>query len=144
MVHMKINIRDNFYPMNYIPDDYTIILITTDKLTKEDGNKWREIQLQRENVKTHDKLLIPKEGAVSFIKHKGIIIGCGCLKRISLDVAESQHIMILKEHRRKGLFKSLMGVHWRYCYLEGITWINLSPVVQTNFWIRKGAIEGWA
>ena len=130
-------------PMINVNGDYTFSLIDIDNISDEDRYKWREIQLKRENVRTHDKLVIPEYGAITFAKYKDEVVGCGCIKIISKDVAESMHLMILKEHRRKGLFKELMCLAFIYCYNIGITWLNLSPVIQEKYWVRMGALKGW-
>jgi len=122
---------------------YTFKLIEIDKISDEDRKEWREMQLKRENVRNHDKLVIPNYGAITFAKYKDEIVGCGCVEIISKDVAESKHLMILKEHRRKGLFKELMCLTFMYCYGMGITWLNLSPAIQKDYWYRIGAVKGW-
>ena len=142
--HLKINIRKNICPISKLPEGYTVTLIDVADLTPTDRENWRRIQLQRENVKTHHKLRLPEQGLASFAKYHGELIGCGCMEHISDDTVESKHLMILPDHRRKGIFKALMKLVWQHSYLNGYTWINLSPVVQANFWKRHGAEMGWA
>ena len=144
LVHMRVNIRKVIFPLMSLPEGYSTFLIEVPDLSLEDRDNWKMIQHQRENVITHDRLLIPQRGAVSFCKYNGEIIGCGAITEISDRVHESGHLMVLIEHRRKGVFKALMGECWRYCYLKGVIWLNLSPGVQVKFWERFGAKKGWA
>jgi len=141
---MKINIKQNICPSNQLPDGYTVTLIDINNLTQHDKDNWYKLQLQRENVKTHDQLLLPERGVATFAKYYGKIVACGMMKHISSDILESGHIMVLPDHRRKGIFKALVSLAWMDSYLKWYTWINLSPVVQVNFWKRNGAEMGWA
>lgn len=144
MVHMRVNIRKMIYPLMDLPEGYTTFLIEVQNLTEEDRAHWKRIQHQRENVVTHDKLLIPDEGAVSFAKYHGERIACGAITKISDRVYESGHLMVLSEHRRKGIFKALIGETWRHCYMKGVIWLNLSPGIQVKFWDQFRAKKGWA
>ena len=144
MPHMKINIRKRIFPAYELPEGYTCIVIDCSELTERDRYHWKRIQHQRKNVKSHDKLILPEKGAAMFVKYHGEFIGCSCLKHISPDIIESQHAMVLPEHRRKGVFKALMGGMWRYCYFGGYTWVNLSPILQKPWWDSLGAEKNWA
>jgi len=144
MPHMKLNIKKNRCPIQELPEGYTVTLIDVADLTPTDRENWRRIQLQRENVKTHDNLVLPGQGFASFAHYHGELIGCGCMEPISEDTVESKHLMILPDHRRRGIFKALMKLVWRHSYLNGYTWMNLSPVIQKKWWDKLGAEMGWA
>ena len=143
MPHMKMNIRKNICPVTELGEGYSLKLVDVSDLTQSETQAWYSIQHQRENVRSHDKLILPDKGVVTFALYLGEIIACGCSKHISDDITENGHFMVLPDHRRKGLFKALVEMSWRHCYLKGYTWINLSPVVQVNFWERHGAEMGW-
>ena len=144
MPHMKMNIKKNPCPLTELPEGYTTTLIEVTDLTWKNIDNWLRIQHQRENVKNHDNLVLPVRGAATFAKYYGEIIACGMGKHISDDVIESGHLMVLPDHRRRGVFKALMGLMWRYSYLKGYSWINLSPAIQKTWWDKLGAEMGWA
>jgi hypothetical protein len=143
MPHMKINIKKNICPVKELPEGYTTTLIDVSDLTQLDKKNWYKIQHQRENVKNHDNIILPERGIATFVKYNGDVIACCCLKHISDDIIEHRHAMTIPCHRRKGVFKALVGVAWRYSYLKGYSWINLSPSVQVNFWKKIGAEMNW-
>ena len=144
MPRMKMNIKKNICPITELPEGYTLKLIEIPDLTPANKQSWYRIQHQRENVKNHDKLILPEKGVATFAYYYGEKIAVGCLKHISEDIIESGHLMVLPDHRRRGVFKALMGLIWRYSYLKGYTWINLTPTIQITFWKRNGVEKGWA
>ncbi len=144
MPHMKMNIKKNLCPVYELPKKYSVTLIDVDVLTRVDRRNWYQVQFQRKNVVNHDKIRLPTKGAAVFAKYYGDVIGVTCLKHISPEIIEHQHAMILTAHRRKGVFKTIVCTVWRYCYLKGYTWINLSPGLQKPWWDSLGAKMKWA
>lgn len=143
---MRFNVRSCVFPLIPLGEGYTLRLVKTDELTEEDRERWWNLQKLRKKVRSTSNLRIPVSGAVVFAEFEGEAVGCICVKKLSDEVAEHQHAMVLVEHRWKGLFKAMSVEDLRYCVDEGVTWLNLSPgsAFTQRFWTRLGAERGWA
>ncbi len=127
-------------------EGYTLRLVKTDELIEEDRKLWWGLQELRKRVRRTSNLRIPDSGAVVFAEFEGEAVGCICVKKLSDEVAEHQHAMVLIEYRRKGLFKAMSGEDVRFCADAGFEWLNLSPGSEftARFWFEIGAVRGWA
>ena len=143
---MRFNVRSCIFPETPLNEGYALRLVKTDELTEEDRKLWWGLQELRKRVRSTSNLRIPESGAVVFAEFEGEAVGCICVKKLSDEVAEHQHAMVLIEHRRKGLFKAMSGEDVRFCADAGFKWLNLSPGSKftTRFWLTLGAVKGWA
>lgn len=78
-----------------------------------------------------------KAEGVVFVEFNGEIVGCVCAVQTAMNDIEYHHAMVLPEHRRKGLYKAMMGYCLQYTIDKGIERIYLAPnTVLWSYWKR--------